>query len=60
MFGEMAGAYLAIAPDLTSAQRDILSRNIVSREGQRPRGLADLGCRPGHRDMSLNCGPAGP
>ena len=47
MFGEMADAYLAIAPDLTSAQRDILSRNLVPRQGQRPRGLADLGCRPG-------------
>jgi hypothetical protein len=29
MFGEMADAYLAIAPDLTTAQRDVLSRNIV-------------------------------
>jgi hypothetical protein len=30
MFGAMANAYEAIAPNLTAAQRDILSRNIVS------------------------------
>ena len=29
MFGAMADAYVAIAPNLTEAQRDILSRNIV-------------------------------
>ena len=29
MFGAMAKAYVAIAPNLTAAQRDILSRNIV-------------------------------
>ena len=29
MFGAMANAYVAIAPNLTAAQRDILSRNIV-------------------------------
>jgi hypothetical protein len=29
MFGAMANAYEAIAPNLTAAQRDILSRNIV-------------------------------
>ena len=29
MFGAMAKAYVAIAPILTAAQRDILSRNIV-------------------------------
>jgi hypothetical protein len=29
MFGAMANAYVAIAPNLTTAQRDILSRNIV-------------------------------
>jgi hypothetical protein len=29
MFGAMANAYVAIAPNLTAAQRDILSRNII-------------------------------
>ena len=29
MFSAMANAYVAVAPDLTAAQRDILSRNIV-------------------------------
>lgn len=29
MFGAMANAYVAIAPNLTAAQRDVLSRNIV-------------------------------
>jgi LTXXQ motif family protein len=54
MFGEMADAYLAIAPDLTSAQRDILSRNIVPRQGRRPRGWRTWAAAPAHY------GPAGP
>ncbi|HEY1885752.1 MAG TPA: Spy/CpxP family protein refolding chaperone [Roseiarcus sp.] len=29
MFGAMANAYVAIVPNLTAAQRDILSRNII-------------------------------
>jgi LTXXQ motif family protein len=62
MFGQMADAYLAIAPDLTTAQRDVLSRNIVPSPGPEfysPRaGGPWLPPRPW--DMSLNCGPAGP
>ena len=49
MFGAMAKAYLAIAPNLTTAQRDILSWNIVPSPpipGSFPRRRpADWGCR---------------
>jgi hypothetical protein len=62
MFGEMAKAYVAIAPSLTTEQRDILSRNIVpSRAG---RDLFPV--HPGEgwaphraREMAANCVPAG-
>jgi hypothetical protein len=37
VFGAMANAYVAIVPNLTPVQRDILSRNIVS---PHPQGLA--------------------
>ena len=62
MFGAMANAYVAIAPNLTTAQRDILSRNIVpsppipSFPRRRP---ADLGCRLA-LDMALDCGQGRP
>ena len=48
MFGAMAKAYVAIAPNLTTAQRDILSRNIVPSPPFRapfPRRLADQAFR---------------
>lgn len=62
MFGEMADAYLAIAPNLTAAQRDILSRNIVPSPPFPVRfpPIAGPGLPPRPWDMSLNCGPSGP
>jgi hypothetical protein len=61
MFGEMAKAYVAIAPNLTAAQRDILSRNIVpSRAGDLLSPRPEEGWAPHRpRDMAANCGPAG-
>jgi hypothetical protein len=54
MFGAMANAYVAIAPNLTAAQRDILSRNIVPSP---PFGLRFLGGRGPHSgDMARTCG----
>jgi hypothetical protein len=63
MFGAMAKAYVAIAPSLTTAQRDILSRNIVPSPpfpGPFPPPIAGTGLphRPG--DLALNCGPGEP
>jgi hypothetical protein len=62
MFGEMADAYLAIAPNLTTAQRDVLSRTIVPPPG--PEFLSPLARGPGAPprpfDTSLNCEPSGP
>ena len=56
MFGAMANAYEAIAPNLTAAQRDILSRNIVpSPPFPSPRTWA-----PPHGDVTLTCGHGGP
>jgi LTXXQ motif family protein len=63
MFGQMADAYLTIAPNLTAAQRDILSQNIVpsppfpSPFSPPPGGP---GPRPRAQDLALNCGPGGP
>jgi hypothetical protein len=61
MFGAMADAYVAIAPNLTAAQRDILSRNIVPSP---PFGARFLGGKGPHSgDMAGNCGhgePRGP
>jgi LTXXQ motif family protein len=57
MFGAMADAYVAIAPNLTEAQRDILSRNIVPS----PFGPRILGGRlPRLGDMAGNCGHSEP
>jgi hypothetical protein len=50
MFGAMANAYMAIAPNLTAAQRDILSRNIVSPPFLPGRGGPHAG------DVPLTCG----
>jgi LTXXQ motif family protein len=51
MFGAMANAYVAIAPNLTAAQRDILSRNIVPPPPFRPeRGAPHAG------NVALTCG----
>jgi hypothetical protein len=53
MFGAMADAYVAIAPNLTAAQRDILSRNILPsppfppRRGAPHAGNAALSCSQG-------------
>ncbi len=58
MFGAMADAYVAIAPNLTEAQRDILSRNIVPSRQFGPRFLGGGGPRP--RDMARNCNPSEP
>ena len=58
MFGAMADAYVAIAPNLTEAQRDILSRNIVPSRPFAARFLGGKGPRPG--DMARNCGPGEP
>jgi hypothetical protein len=62
MFGEMADAYLAIASNLTAAQRDVLSRTIVPPPGPEffsPRASGSgLPLRPW--DMSQNCRPSAP
>lgn len=67
MFGEMAKAYVAIAPNLTAAQhlmageRDVLSWNIVSSGEAREFFPAQPGTPrlPHRRGMAANCGPAG-
>jgi len=63
MFGALAKAYEAIAPVLTPAQRDILSRNIVPPPpipGFFPPPPAGLGLPPRAGDMALNCSPNQP
>ena len=63
MFGAMANAYVAIAPNLTTAQRDILSRNIVPSPpfpGPFPPPPGGPGLSPHSGDLALNCGPGGP
>jgi hypothetical protein len=60
MFGAMAKAYEAIAPSLTTAQRDILSRNIVPSppfQGPFPPPGAAPGLPPRPGDLGLNCWP---
>jgi hypothetical protein len=54
MFGAMADAYVAIAPNLTAAQRDILSRNIVPSPPFPPFPPPRVGLP--HGDMALTCG----
>ena len=58
MFGAMANAYVAIAPNLTEAQRDILSRNIVPPPPFGPRFLSGKGPHSG--DMARTCGQGEP
>lgn len=53
MFDAMAQAYVAVAPNLTTAQRDILSRNIVPPPGR-------FGPPPHPHGPALACGPRGP
>lgn len=64
MFGALAKAYEAIAPVLTPAQRDILSRNIVPSPPIPgffpPPPPGGLGLPPRAGDMALNCGPNKP
>ena len=57
MFGVMADAYVAIAPNLTEAQRAILSRNIVP---SRPFAARFLNGKPHPGDMARNCGQGEP
>ena len=56
MFGAMADASVAIVPNLTEPQRDILSRNIVP---SRPFGPNFLGGKGPRGDMARN-GPSEP
>jgi len=58
MFGAMANAYVAIAPNLTAAQRDILSRNIVLAAPFPPFPPPGLRRPPNPEAMALNCGQA--
>ena len=58
MFGAMANAYVAIAPNLTAAQRDILSRNIVPSPPFGAHFPGGKGPHPG--DMAGNCGHGEP
>ena len=59
MFSAMANAYVAIAPNLTAAQRDILSRNIVP-PWPLPPITPGAGLPLHRRDVALNCGPGVP
>jgi hypothetical protein len=59
MFGAMAKAYVAIAPSLTTEQRDILSRNIVP-SPPFPPPIAGSGLPPRPGDLALNCRPGEP
>jgi LTXXQ motif family protein len=58
MFGAMANAYVAIGPNLTAAQRDILSRNIVPSPPFAARFLSGKGPRAG--DLARNRGQSEP
>jgi hypothetical protein len=55
MLGAMANAYVAIAPSLTAAQRDILSRNMVASPPFPPFPPPRPGSPPPARDLALNC-----
>jgi LTXXQ motif family protein len=57
MFGAMSDAYVAIAPNLTEAQRDILSHNIVP---SRPFGPPFLNGKPRPGDTARNCSQGEP
>ena len=60
MFGAMAKAYVAIAPSLTTAQRDILSRNIVPSPpfpGPFPPPPLGPGFSSHPGGLAVNCGP---
>ena len=62
MFGAIAKAYLAIAPDLTAAQRDILSRNIVPSPpfpDPFPPPPLGPGLSPHPGDLAVICGAGG-
>jgi hypothetical protein len=56
MFGAMANAYVAIAPNLTTAQRDILSRNIVPSSPFSPFPPSGHWA-PHSGDVAMTCGP---
>jgi hypothetical protein len=61
MFGAMAKAYVAIAPNLTTAQRDVLSRNLVPAPpfpGHFPLSGGGPAARPA--EIALNCVPGEP
>ena len=60
MFGAMANAYVAIAPDLTTTQREILSRNIVPASPFPPFPPPGAGLPPHPRDMAMTCGQGAP
>ena len=60
MFGAMASAYEAIAPQLTTAQRDILSRNIVPPPPPPPSPPFGHGMAPRLGEAALSCGRGGP
>ena len=60
MFGAMAKAYVAIAPNLTTAQRDVLSRNIVPSPpfpGPFPPPPLGPGFSSHPGGLAVNCGP---
>jgi hypothetical protein len=60
MFGEMASAYVAIAPNLTVAQRAILSRNIIPFPPFPPFPPPRPGLPPPAQDLALNCAQGEP
>jgi hypothetical protein len=60
MFGAMANAYEALAPNLTTAQRDILSRNIVPASPFPPFPLAGPGLAPHPQGLAMTCGHGAP
>jgi hypothetical protein len=58
MFGAIANAYVALAPNLTAAQRDILSRNIIPSPPPFP--PPGPGLPPHAGDVALDCSRGGP
>jgi hypothetical protein len=60
MFGAMAKAYVALAPNLTAAQRDILSRNIVPSPPSPPFPPPGPGLPRHAGDVALDCSRGGP
>jgi hypothetical protein len=59
MFGSMASAYEAVAPNLTTGQRDVLSRDIVPPPPFSP-GPAGQEPPPHPGDAALICGEGAP